>query len=302
LLTLAAHWATRPAGEPRFERATVQRLLAASEAREAAAPPAPAARTEAARAAHAQQRGSADAARTGPPPGPEAAPAAATARAAEAPAAAAAQRREPSGMIGLVGSTPADPAPPGSWSQATDGDPDRVNAMFAERIGETGGLGLGGTGLALGGKADLIPIYEIAVLARRTRERLARRAESGDEGGFTRVRDTRGTVEPYDGPPPIQPIPRPIIERIVRANGGRFRMCHALGRRRSPNVAGTVEVAFTIGAAGEVTDARDAGGELDDELVRTCVVRAFGDLSFPPPMRGVPQEAVFRVELRRDPE
>ena len=61
-------------------------------------------------------------------------------------------------------------------------------------------------------------------------------------------------------------------------------------------------LAFTIGAGGEVREVRDAGGDLDDELVRTCVVRTFLGLSFPPPMGGGAQKAVLPIILRREPD
>jgi hypothetical protein len=122
-----------------------------------------------------------------------------------------------------------------------------------------------------------------------------------DKGGFGHVRDTRGRLV-GTAPPPIVPIPQPVIERIVRANGGRFRMCYGLGLRRNPVLEGRVNVAFTIGANGEVTEAADAGGELDDDVVRKCVVRAFYGLAFPKPMGGVPQKRTFPVTLRRGGE
>ncbi len=83
---------------------------------------------------------------------------------------------------------------------------------------------------------------------------------------------------------------------MLRANAGRFRMCLEPGLRRNPRLAGRVNVAFVIGADGRVTTAHDAGGALDDDQVRRCVVQTFFGLSFPRPPLGT-QAVTFPIGL-----
>jgi len=49
---------------------------------------------------------------------------------------------------------------------------------------------------------------------------------------------------------------------------------------------GRVVVKFVIDRSGAVALSADAGSDLSDPAVTGCVVRAFADLSFPPPDGG----------------
>lgn len=82
-------------------------------------------------------------------------------------------------------------------------------------------------------------------------------------------------------------LPVEIIQRIVRQNFGRFRKCYELGLRKNPQLEGTITVKFVIGRDGSVMQVDDGGSELTDQAVITCVVRAFGNLSFPEPEGGI---------------
>ena len=74
------------------------------------------------------------------------------------------------------------------------------------------------------------------------------------------------------------------IQRVVRANEGRFRACYVEGLARTPTLEGRVAVKFLIGRDGTVVTAEDtAVSDLPDADVRACVVRAFTALSFPEP-------------------
>ena len=44
---------------------------------------------------------------------------------------------------------------------------------------------------------------------------------------------------------------------------------------------------FVIGADGAVTTAQDGGSDLPVQTVVSCVVRSFGNLSFPQPESGI---------------
>jgi len=81
-------------------------------------------------------------------------------------------------------------------------------------------------------------------------------------------------------------LPAEVVQRIVRQNFGRFRMCYEDGLRNNPNLQGRVTVRFVIGSDGSVGRAANAGSDLPDAAVVQCVVGAFRGLSFPQPEGG----------------
>jgi hypothetical protein len=81
-------------------------------------------------------------------------------------------------------------------------------------------------------------------------------------------------------------LPPEVIQRIVRQNFGRFRLCYENGLRNNPNLQGTVSVTFVIGRDGSVSNVGGGGG-LPDSGVTSCVTRAFYGLAFPTPEGGV---------------
>jgi hypothetical protein len=82
-------------------------------------------------------------------------------------------------------------------------------------------------------------------------------------------------------------LPPEVIQRIVRQNFGRFRLCYENGLRSNPALEGTVSVKFVIGRDGAVSSTSDGGSDLPDQSVVSCVVRGFGNLSFPQPEGGI---------------
>ncbi len=82
-------------------------------------------------------------------------------------------------------------------------------------------------------------------------------------------------------------LPPEVIQRIVRQNTGRFRLCYENALRSDPTLEGTVKVKFVIGTDGEVSSASDAGSDLPDATARDCVIRGFKNLSFPQPEGGI---------------
>ncbi len=80
-------------------------------------------------------------------------------------------------------------------------------------------------------------------------------------------------------------LPPEVVQRIVRQNFGRFRLCYEDGLRKDPALAGKVTVTFVIAADGSVSSAA-ASGDLPDTAVRSCVARSFNTLSFPRPEKG----------------
>ncbi len=82
-------------------------------------------------------------------------------------------------------------------------------------------------------------------------------------------------------------LPPEVIQRIVRQNFGRFRLCYENGLRSNPSLEGKVVVKFVIDRSGAVASARDGGSDLPDPAVQACVIRGFRNLSFPQPEGGI---------------
>ncbi len=82
-------------------------------------------------------------------------------------------------------------------------------------------------------------------------------------------------------------LPPEVIQRIVRQNFGRFRLCYQNGLRTNASLQGRVSVRFTIARDGSVSQTQDAGSDLPDASVVRCVVQSFSNLSFPQPEGGV---------------
>jgi hypothetical protein len=82
-------------------------------------------------------------------------------------------------------------------------------------------------------------------------------------------------------------LPPEVVQRIVRQNYGRFRMCYENGLRLNPNLTGRVTARFVIGREGAVTNAANGGSDMPDSGVTACVVQAFYGLSFPKPDNGI---------------
>ena len=81
-------------------------------------------------------------------------------------------------------------------------------------------------------------------------------------------------------------LPPEVIQRIVRQNFGRFRLCYENALRAKPTLEGRVAIKFTIGTTGAVTSTADGGSDLPDPTVITCVKKGFSNLSFPQPEGG----------------
>jgi Vault protein inter-alpha-trypsin domain/von Willebrand factor type A domain len=81
-------------------------------------------------------------------------------------------------------------------------------------------------------------------------------------------------------------LPPEVIQRIVRQNFGRFRLCYEQGLRQDPNLQGRVVVRFVIGRDGSVSSVANGGSDMPNSLVVACVVRGFSGFSFPQPEGG----------------
>ena len=82
-------------------------------------------------------------------------------------------------------------------------------------------------------------------------------------------------------------LPPEVIQRIVRQNFGRYRLCYENALRAKPDLAGTVRVKLVIERDGSVRDAKDDKSDVKDAGLIACVVKGFANLSFPQPESGI---------------
>ncbi len=109
--------------------------------------------------------------------------------------------------------------------------------------------------------------------------------------GVGRGRPGGGHTPHFKGPRYATPttngrLPAEVIQRIVRLNDGRYRLCYEKALRGDPGLQGRVTVRFMIDRHGAVAFAADGGSDIPDEGVRECVIKSFTSLSFPEPDSG----------------
>lgn len=197
------------------------------------------------------------------------------------------------GMIGLLSAEQGSTGPTVPWGRSEASGTDDMSAdgnMWGDTLGESGGsggLGLSGIGSGGGDRGESVGLLGIgtcgsAVCAGLTHgfgNSVGRQAM----GHKTSVPQMRmGTTTVSSGT-----LPADVIQRVVRQNYGRFRMCYENGLRSNPNLAGRVAVRFVISRDGAVTNASNAGSDLPDSSVVGCVVGAYYGLSFPAPKDGI---------------
>lgn len=204
------------------------------------------------------------------------------------------------GMIGLIQSgLGGDPnAPIASFGRADSlGNDDRsaLGNMWGNTIDESagaGGLGLSGIGEGGGSRYEGIGLGTVGTIGHGAG--LGNGQGFGPGGGSSVGR----LGQPHKATPPRMReigtvvsgrIPPEVIQRIVRQNFGRFRLCYENGLRNNPNLQGRVAVRFIIGRDGAVSSVANGGSDLPDSAVVGCVVRSFYGLSFPQPEDGIVQ-------------
>lgn len=198
------------------------------------------------------------------------------------------------GMIGLLnsgaGGDPSAPTAPWGRDDSLGNDPLSARGnMWGNEIGDSfgaGGLGLSGIGEGGGGRGEGIGLGSIGTLGHG--------AGTGTGQGFGSGHGRLGGSH-RSKPPSVRMgatsvsgrLPPEVIQRIVRQNFGRFRLCYENGLRNNPNLTGRVSVRFVIGRDGAVSNVGNGGSDLPDGGVVSCVVRAFYGLSFPQPEGGI---------------
>jgi hypothetical protein len=198
------------------------------------------------------------------------------------------------GSLGMLASSSADPdAPTQPWGTVLNGSDavSKVGHLFGGSIDDalgTGGLGVHGPGEGGGGPSDVIGLGDMSELGHTGR--------CGGPGpcdgiGVGYSKPGGGHVPRFKAPRYGTPetnghLPAEVIQRIVRANDGRYRFCYQNGLRQNPTLQGRVTVKFLIDRHGAVAFAADGGSDIPDEAVRRCVVSSFTNLSFPEPDSG----------------
>jgi Ca-activated chloride channel family protein len=150
----------------------------------------------------------------------------------------------------------------------------------------SGGLGLSGVGEGGGGRGGELGLGNIGTLGHGaggigTGQGFG--AGDGRLGGAHRVKPptVRMGATSVSGR-----LPPEVIQRIVRQNFGRMRLCYERGLNENPMLGGTVSVRFSISADGSI-GAVSASGSMPDARVIACVAAAFRGMSFPAPEGGV---------------
>jgi Ca-activated chloride channel family protein len=149
-----------------------------------------------------------------------------------------------------------------------------------------GGLGLSGIGEGGGGRGEGIGLGDIGTIGHG--------AGTGTGQGFGSGHGRLGGAH-RSRPPQVRMgattvngrMPPEVIQRIVRQNFGRFRLCYENGLRNNPNLQGRVSVRFVIDRSGSVGSSANGGSDLPDSSVVSCVVQSFSGLSFPQPEDGI---------------
>jgi hypothetical protein len=198
------------------------------------------------------------------------------------------------GLVGMlnagVGGDPNAPTTPFGRDDSLGNDLLSANGnMWGRDIGESagaGGLGMTGTGQGGGGLFEGVGLGSINTIGHG--------GGGGDGQGFGNghghIGGTHHVKSPqvHIGTTTVSGrLPPEVIQRIVRQNFGRFRLCYENGLRNSPNLGGRVAVRFVIGRDGAVSNVGNGGSDLPDSAVVSCVVRAFYGLSFPQPENGI---------------
>jgi hypothetical protein len=192
------------------------------------------------------------------------------------------------GMIGLLGS--ADPnAPTAPWGR--DNALGDAGNIWGTAIGDSfgaGGLGLSGTGSGDGGRGEGIGLGNIGSIGHGAGTGTGQGFGSG-HGRLSGTHDDRHPPQIRQGQMTVTGrLPPEVVQRIVRQNFGRFRLCYEQGLRKDPKLAGTVATKFVIDTQGGVsTSARDNSTTMTDADVVSCVTRGFSNLSFPQPEGGI---------------
>jgi hypothetical protein len=85
-------------------------------------------------------------------------------------------------------------------------------------------------------------------------------------------------------------LPEEVVQRIVRQNLGRFRLCYENALGRDSKIAGTIVAKVLVDQTGAVARAETGPGApgttVADAALVNCVLLGFKNLTFPAPDHG----------------
>jgi FHA domain len=198
------------------------------------------------------------------------------------------------GLIGLLNAGVAGSPGPTAWFGADHAVGNDVATydgnMWGDTIGEsggTGGLSLTGIGDGGGGLGEGIGLGNVGTLGNG--DGLGKHQGFGNNvGRLAMGHHPHGPGQMRPGATSVSGhLPPAVIQRIIRQNFGRFRMCYEQGLARNPNLEGRVAARFVIGRDGAVSNVSNGGSDIPDSGVASCVLNAFYGLSFPAPEDGI---------------
>lgn len=197
------------------------------------------------------------------------------------------QRLAEAQEFGMIGILPSDDGTPSDPFASSPGAAARGN-MWGDEIGDSfgaGGLGLSGVGEGGGGRGEGIGLAGIGTIGHG--------AGTGQGQGFGnghgRLAGAHATPQVHIQGALVEGqgrLPPEVIQRIVRQNFGRFRLCYENELRSNPMLAGRVNIRFVIDRSGAVSTSQVATGSLPGP-VGQCILRAMRNLSFPQPEGGI---------------
>lgn len=95
-------------------------------------------------------------------------------------------------------------------------------------------------------------------------------------------------------------LPPELIQRIVRMNFGRLRLCYETALRANPKLAGRASVRFVIGPSGAVTSSAPGPTDFAPPALQACLAAAFRGMAFPQPDGGGSVTVVYPVHFTAD--
>jgi hypothetical protein len=211
----------------------------------------------------------------------------------ELPREAALREAQTMGIIGLLNTMNGDPSAlrvPWGRDAALGTDPmSAIGDLWSDSIGDVagaGGLHHSGYEEGGGGRGEQIGLGGVSTCGSGVCLGLDNRFGVSSD----RLRNPHKPAVPQMRPGTTTVsgrLPAEVIQRAVRQNFGRFRMCYEQGLMRNPNLEGRVTARFVIGRDGGVSNVSNGGSDLPDSGVVSCVVSAFYGLSFPAPEGGI---------------
>ncbi|MFO0548702.1 MAG: AgmX/PglI C-terminal domain-containing protein [Polyangiaceae bacterium] len=92
-------------------------------------------------------------------------------------------------------------------------------------------------------------------------------------------------------------LPPEVIQRVIRQNFSRVRLCYEEGLKKDPKLAGRVTINFVIGRDGSACSV--SGGGVPDAALVNCVTKTFYTLKFPKPEGGI-VKVTYPIEFQPD--